>query len=960
NKANNSETPDALASNLLILQKYANLEVDQQLQELCVEYKLTAEQKSTIDPGIEPTISYILHEDFYKSPIFHEVQGKFKANPSLLLLSIQLFVNLLPIRQFHIANSMELVQRDLLAAILSLPTPLCTSLAKLLHNQLLGKLNSPQGFGSFVDALQQTPNVSPTRNAEIVASIVARKGFTQLAQQKMILQVLEYCKFYLQDADKIGLILMDHQELCNCILLWQQLFCSSSVACLPSNLLIPYLPLLLQLYDSLPLELPATAQLSGIISRCLDNRDREKELPEILKRTLILPSANFNQVQAKVAHKEHQADHDMGRILPGLLVSGSHHSLTCNVFLALLGLMSNQLKEKKPLASELLEGSEDIRLSESSSELKEQLQQLGGQSSNPLIQQSVQSLLTLIKGAWRPSEAVYGIQMIMDLVKKRDPATMAQGHLIIALALTTLKDKESYTFLNCVRLFVSLVHVMESEVLDKLSDEYLSDTAELDYRLVVQNFFQELLQLVNNELSTGGYVPSKRAAVLVLAELLNGMDNLLDYQEMLLPIYRLLRAIEAEESCDPQMRLHAANGLKILNEKFPFKRKDLLQKWKDFTQRSGQWMPSKWSALCSRHFTDEDFNCSNNRKTLKKSAVPSVRVPEEDSQHVHLLQVSPGSRPNHKQTLASAAESPATGVKATCRFCGSSATNCSSFDKSFELFGMIQKCFPTLQILQDDTLPKDICKECCLLLERFSQFIDVVMLAQSELQRKYRRQLKIKQEPLVRVKQEACDNLDNLFPDELDMGLEQDEGCDQEETEQKFQFCDFPMLNSQDIINNCDIMEIINLDDPFINIPDDADVGQSERVQPGRTANEMLQNELLTEEHNYAKEEWQLPPHQYKTEKVEGAETAPDIGPPLADPPPLQDLIPPLSAPEPRSCKPIVTNVSQIPNPLICELLPPPAPPTSVKPNIVVLNDSVVESSAAFRLHNCTCALLNL
>uniref|UniRef100_A0A6P4EQ88 Uncharacterized protein LOC108041919 n=1 Tax=Drosophila rhopaloa TaxID=1041015 RepID=A0A6P4EQ88_DRORH len=388
--------------------------------------------------------------------------------------------------------------------------------------------------------------------------------------------------------------------------------------------------------------------------------------------------------------------------------------------------------------------------------------------------------------------------------------------------------------------------------------------------------------------------------------------------------------------------------------RFPFKRKDLLQKWKDFTQRSGQWMPSKWSALCSRHFVDEDFNCSNNRKTLKKSAVPSVRVQEEDSLNVHMERVSPSARLTHKQTLASAAEPPATGVKATCRFCGSSSNNCSSFDKSFELFGMIQKCFPTLQILQDDTLPKDICKECCLLLERFSQFIDVVMMAQSELQRNYRRQLKIKQEPLVRVKQEACENLDNLFPDEMDMGLEQDEGCDQEETEQKFQFCDFPMLNSQDIINNCDIMEIINLDDPFINIPDDTDVGQSERTQPGRTANEMLQNELLTEEHNYAKEEWQLPPLQYKTEKVEGAETASDIAPPPADPPLLHERIPPLTAPEPRSCKPIVTNVSQIPNPLICELLPPPAPPTSVKPNIVVLNDSVVESSAAFRLHNCT------
>lgn len=83
----------------------------------------------------------------------------------------------------------------------------------------------------------------------------------------------------------------------------------------------------------------------------------------------------------------------------------------------------------------------------------------------------------------------------------------------------------------------------------------------------VHNFFEELLQLVNNELTSGGYVPSKRAAVLVLAELLNGMENLLDYQDMLLPVYRLLKTIEASESCDPQMRQHAANGLKILNEK---------------------------------------------------------------------------------------------------------------------------------------------------------------------------------------------------------------------------------------------------------------------------------------------------------------------------------------------------------------------------------------------------------
>lgn len=83
----------------------------------------------------------------------------------------------------------------------------------------------------------------------------------------------------------------------------------------------------------------------------------------------------------------------------------------------------------------------------------------------------------------------------------------------------------------------------------------------------VHSFFQELLQLVDSELSTGRYLPAKRGALLVLAELLAGMESLLDYQEMLLPIYRLLRTIEAAEECDPQMRQHAANGLKILNEK---------------------------------------------------------------------------------------------------------------------------------------------------------------------------------------------------------------------------------------------------------------------------------------------------------------------------------------------------------------------------------------------------------
>ncbi|KAH8258559.1 hypothetical protein KR038_006513 [Drosophila bunnanda] len=860
NKGNTSASQSSLPNNLLLLHKYEKMELNEQLHKLCLVYQLSPEQESSIDPGKSPTVAYIvrlqhvlhvitkninfhsdakedlisvahlklcikatqelsyytlrcqLHEDFYKSPIFQEAKGKLLANPCLLLLGIQFFVDLLQIRQFHLANSMEQVQRDLLAGIMSLrvledspkleaaisylwekelkadyfrhilllkATPLCQALAEALHQQLLEKLNSPQGFVSLVDALQQTPNVSATRHAEIIAGIVARKGFSQQTQGKMIVQVWEYCVFYLQDADKLcvgvlslrrfydlnernkrqiediirthwetlinpedvisGLILMENQELCNRILICQHLFCSSSVACLPSKLLVPYLPLLLQLYDCLPLEAPAASQLSNLITRCLDNRERENELPEILlrlfkwqmngemeshhwhtlhPRILIIPGQDSLKVQIKVAHQDHQVAHDMGRILPGLLLSSFHHSLTCNVFLALLRFMGNQLSEEQDggvdllsqeselkdflhskyqlkldllialnqmvahqplrthlatqtkelliilqdlmqskrgyndhilliilnLLEELLEGSEELRLSDGTKDLQEKLRKLSRETRNQQILNSAQSVLSKIQAAWRPTKALqtkhfhearaiiekdqyhlqaYGIQLLIDLMQKKDPVTLSQAHTVIALALTTLKSKESYVFLNCVRLFVQLVHVMEAEVLDKLSDEYLSDTAPLDRRLVVgeailkvaqelgplcyrykavllncfmhgarslldefrmsafanlaqlcrllayqvQNFFQELLHLVNSELTSGHYVPAKRAAVLVLAELLNGMDNLLDYQEMLLPIYRLLRAIEAEEFCDPQMRQHAANGLQILNEK---------------------------------------------------------------------------------------------------------------------------------------------------------------------------------------------------------------------------------------------------------------------------------------------------------------------------------------------------------------------------------------------------------
>ncbi|XP_017481775.1 PREDICTED: uncharacterized protein LOC108370865 isoform X2 [Rhagoletis zephyria] len=560
---------------------------------------------------------------------------------------------------------------------------------------------------------------------------------------------------------------------------------------------------------------------------------------------------------------------------------------------------------------------------------------------------------------------------------------------------------------------------------------------------------------------------------------------------------------------------HADN---ISFHKFPFKREELLQKWLNFAERGTNWRPSKWSAICSRHFRDEDFKCSADRKILKKAAVPSLRV----LKHIHgpdsdNLQAAPTEDASKdKQLLVQSKEkntdgddipvaeavednvddcdeeeqnglqntpltsSPST-PKVKCRLCGSTCSSVVSFSTNFEIYGMIQKCFPTLNIQKDDHLPKEMCRTCLKRLETFSRFVDKVLETQSELQRKYRiekasnssraieRQLKVKQEPVVRVKQEVAEGFESFLSDDLDMGM--DEGCEQENeadtsVEQKYDFCDFPMLNAQDIINNCDIMEIINLDDPFINIPDDdantncenGQEGQQQQQEPEQSkhhqgqqrnksvlpsAHDLLQTHLLSEEHNYAyttedlKEEWQLR-NIYKTEKTDGTEYG-ETAEFIANVEPEDDEqgvyageeqqhgdndntaimyknfssindVPSNNAntenvaasshspaAETRSTRPIVTSVSDFADAslnlsngtgsghihneklvvtAVNDILGPNADTTAApsgatastsptvaikphaKPNIVVLNESIVKSSSVFQLHTCPCCQL--
>nr|XP_013108055.1 unnamed protein product [Stomoxys calcitrans] len=426
--------------------------------------------------------------------------------------------------------------------------------------------------------------------------------------------------------------------------------------------------------------------------------------------------------------------------------------------------------------------------------------------------------------------------------------------------------------------------------------------------------------------------------------------------------------------------------------KFPLKRQELLIQWEAFIQkqRGPGWHASRWSSLCSRHFREEDFRSHNERKTLKKTAVPSVL---EDANQTKALPAvgKEGSDSlkdkEFKEILAikEHLEDVASTPKTNCRLCGVCAVPVVTFGpNNYELYALLQKCFPTLNIEQEDALPKVLCSTCHKSLQQFGEFVDIVWTAQAELQKKYKSSravekpaLKIKQEPLaVRVKQEVAEvgfeqqqqqdhhnSTGVAANDEYDVMAEGNHEEGDDSVDQKYEFCDFP-------INDCDIMEIINLDDPFINIPDDDNttvVNETENIQKTinesasnqhnhlPTAHELLQAHMLMDEHNYAyadTEDFKKERQVYKTEKSDNDERLIQTG---SSPVPAANgciineqsnalyrtAEPITSSPfENRALKPIVTSVSAIQQP-------------SKANGIVVLNESIVKSVGGCHLHTC-------
>lgn len=234
-----------------------------------------------------------------------------------------------------------------------------------------------------------------------------------------------------------------------------------------------------------------------------------------------------------------------------------------------------------------------------------------------------------------PHMRVYGITNLIKLIESCDEETIANKHSILIMALEILKDKESFVFLRCVKLFVVLSSLFESDVLDALIVKYQDKKNDTDYRLTVgevimkivekmkmlaynykdilincfiagakdtsdelrfssvsnlghmcniltyqiTNFFEELMILIENIIKNDTYLPARRSAVMILSHILSGVEKLTDFEEYLLPIYRALKSVEIVET-DEVTLLHANIGLTNLNDKiksflFP---KEILEK----------------------------------------------------------------------------------------------------------------------------------------------------------------------------------------------------------------------------------------------------------------------------------------------------------------------------------------------------------------------------------------------
>lgn len=88
-----------------------------------------------------------------------------------------------------------------------------------------------------------------------------------------------------------------------------------------------------------------------------------------------------------------------------------------------------------------------------------------------------------------PYTKVYGMMNMIKLINERDEETCLNAHIILALAMNLLKEQDSYIFLNCIKLLITLYDILEETVLETLIAEYHfdidADATDIDLKLKI-------------------------------------------------------------------------------------------------------------------------------------------------------------------------------------------------------------------------------------------------------------------------------------------------------------------------------------------------------------------------------------------------------------------------------------------------------------------------------------------
>lgn len=281
-----------------------------------------------------------------------------------------------------------------------------------------------------------------------------------------------------------------------------------------------------------------------------------------------------------------------------------------------------------------------------------------------------------------------------------------------------------------------------------------------------------------------------------------------------------------------------------------------------------------------------DFRDHVYRKCLKRTAIPSIFT---DIFLNYPAQYE--SSASHNNNNGTNLILPNKIQAIICRLCRDSSLDWTYDANDIDI--MISKCFPNLSLDRLENMP--ICENCITKLKEFSHFIDKVMTVQNDLhsnvlnatneslrhddkpQELSKPTIIIKQEPVVNVKQEIIDSnriSSNLTDDSnapllesqstdssnlLDALLENDAFCEKcdanflNNVELKKHIVNFHSSDHRGVSNNCEIMEIITLENGCIDLVIEEE--EEENVESYETYvnqnSNSFKTELTTEQNQY-------------------------------------------------------------------------------------------------------------